>query len=77
MIACDGLWDVCDINKCSSILKDNKIDLLTNSEYSVKVSRVLVSYAFNAMSSDNISVIVVDVSPENVENLYNQEVTVS
>ena len=68
VIACDGLWDVCDQMQCSNLLKSNGVDGLTDSEYSVKISRVLVSYAFNQMSSDNISVIVVDVSPEKMKS---------
>lgn len=64
IIACDGLWDVCDPDECDTVLKIGGLEDWKDSEFSVKAARVLVSQAFNNMSTDNISVIVVDVSPE-------------
>jgi len=73
IIACDGLWDVCEPDECDTVLKIGGLEEWDDSEYSVKAARVLVSHAFNNMSTDNISVIVVDVSPENSSVSKNKE----
>ncbi|KAG5367481.1 Protein phosphatase 2C-like protein 1 [Yarrowia sp. C11] len=51
IVACDGLWDVCDDQKAC--------DLVSGLEDPVEGSRVLVEFALENFSTDNLTVMVV------------------
>ena len=61
VIACDGLWDVALPQNCMNVLNCFYNDL---KGFEAKAAKSLTSYAYGNYSTDNISVIVVDLSPE-------------
>jgi len=61
VIACDGLWDVALPQNCMNVLNCFYTD---SKGFEEKAAKSLTSYAYANYSTDNISVIVVDLSPE-------------
>lgn len=55
IIACDGLWDVCD--------DQHAVDLVVNIKDPQQASRVLLDHALSQFSTDNLSVMVISLKP--------------
>jgi len=61
VIACDGLWDVALPQNCMNVLNCFYKEM---KGFEAKAAKSLTSYAYGNYSTDNISVIVVDLSPD-------------
>ncbi|KAA1067042.1 Protein phosphatase 2C 1 [Puccinia graminis f. sp. tritici] len=55
IIACDGLWDVCE--------DQDAVDLILNVKDPQEASRVLLDHALSQFSTDNLSVMVISLRP--------------
>lgn len=51
IVACDGLWDVCDDSTAVKLIRDEKDP--------IKASQILVSHALDNFSSDNLTCMVI------------------
>lgn len=59
IVACDGLWDVCD--------DQTAVDLIRNVKDAQEASQILLDYALNNFSTDNLSILVVALQAEHAK----------
>ena len=68
LLACDGLWDVMSPEDCLEVINDCEKEVLeanasntsTTNTFQFKTARMLTKTAFNKFSTDNISVICIE-----------------